>query len=237
MKKILLAGAAVMVMASPGFAADLPVKAPILAPAFTWTGCYVGGQVGYKWAKSDPTWANSGSGALPDGYPITGTLNPSGAVGGLTVGCNYQFAPNWVVGIEGDYSWANLHSEGTLLAPANPFHTFGIKEHSFATARLRAGYAVDHWLLFVSGGAAWARVEGFDFNTPGTLNEHHTNTQTGWTVGGGVEYALTGNWLIKTEYLYMDLGTKRVSFPNSLGGDADIPLTQHVVRIGVNYKF
>jgi outer membrane immunogenic protein len=238
MRTFLLAAVAAFALSSPGLAADLPVKAPV-AKLFTWTGCYVGGQVGYKSASSDPTWQNEGTPTFPDGLRITDTLHPNGAIGGLTVGCNYQFAPNWVAGIEGDYSWADLHSDANLLPPGNPSHTFEVKEHSFATARARLGYAADHWLLFVSGGAAWARVEAIDTSIPsgGTLYESVTQTYTGWTVGGGLEYALTNNWLVKAEYLYADLGTKRSSLVNSLGAEADVSLKQHVVRAGVNYKF
>jgi outer membrane immunogenic protein len=232
------AAAAITQIAS---AADMPRKAPVYsppaAPMFTWTGCYIGGQVGYKWANSDPTWANSGNPAvIPFGTPLTANQHLDGVVGGVTAGCNYQWTPNWVVGIEGDYNWADLDSESPLLPPANTQHVFGIKEHSFATLRARAGYAVDRWLLFVSGGAAWARVETFDTNVGINFTISNTNTRTGWTVGGGVEYALTNNWLVKAEYLYTDLGTKR-TFNNELGGEADVPLTQHLVRAGVNYKF
>ncbi len=245
MKRLALTLTSIAAFAGPAVAADLPARAYTKAPApvaaaFSWTGCYVGGEIGYKSASSNQTWANSGSVRLPDGTPITGTLRPSGAIGGVTVGCNYQFAANWVAGIEADYSWTDLRSSATLLPPANVLHTFEIRERSFATARARLGYTIDHWLFFVTGGAAWARVDASDSNlsTPGgTLFQSAGQTYTGWTVGGGLEYAITRNWLVKAEYLYADLGTNRISLRTALGGDADVSLKQHVGRVGVNYKF
>jgi outer membrane immunogenic protein len=244
MKRLALALTSMAAFAGSAVAADLPARTYTKAPApvaavMSWTGCYVGGQVGYKSASTNQSWANSGSVALPDGTPLTGTLRPDGVIGGVTVGCNYQFAANWVIGAEGDYSWTDLRSSARLLPPANTLHTFEVRESSFATARARLGYAVDHWLFFVSGGAAWARVDISDTNVPtgGTLFQSVGQTYTGWTVGGGVEYAVTRNWLIKAEYLYADLGSNRVQLRNALGGDADVSLKQQIGRFGVNYKF
>jgi outer membrane immunogenic protein len=244
MKRFALALTSLATFAGAAVAADLPArtytKAPApVAAAFSWTGCYLGGQIGYKSARSNQAWANSGTPLIPDGTPLTGTLDPSGAVGGLTAGCNYQFAPNWVAGLEGDYSWTDLRSSARLLPPGSNLHTFEVREKAFATVRARLGYAVDRWLLFVTGGAAWAQVDISDTNIPtgGTAFQSAGTTYTGWTVGGGAEYALTNNWLIKAEYLYADLGTNRVQLRTSLGGDADVSLKQHVGRVGVNYKF
>jgi outer membrane immunogenic protein len=245
MKRLALALTSMAAFAGSAVAADLSARTYTKAPApvaavMSWTGCYVGGQVGYKSASTNQSWANSGNVALlPDGTPLTGTLRPDGAVGGVTAGCNYQFAANWVIGAEGDYSWTDLSSSARLLPPANTLHTFEVKESSFATARARLGYAVDQWLFFVSGGAAWARVDISDSNIPtgGTLFQSVGQTYSGWTVGGGVEYAVTRNWLVKAEYLYADLGSNRVQLRNALGGDADVSLKQQLGRFGVNYKF
>jgi outer membrane immunogenic protein len=114
---------------------------------------------------------------------------------------------------------------------------FSVKERSLATARARLGYATDRWLVFVTGGAAFARVEARDDNPP--FADSETKTRTGWTVGGGAEYALMGNWSVKGEYLFADFGTSRYfTLPTvTLGGQADVPLKQHIFRLGLNYRF
>jgi outer membrane immunogenic protein len=224
-------------------AADLPVKAPqmVAAPVpFSWTGFYVGGHIGTGWGDVtafDPT----------DGS-VSGSGTVSGILGGIQAGYNYQI--NWLVlGIEGDFSFANVNGTGS-----GGFVSFGggsgtVKYDWFSTLTGRIGGTVDHALLYAKGGAAWAHAKysagGCAFVetlADGEVNpcENFTGSQTvfGWTLGAGVEYAFTRNWSGKLEYDYMDFGTKSitVSDPDE-SVSANLQQRIHAVKVGVNYRF
>ncbi len=148
----------------PGWAADLPKRPvykappPVVAsvPLFSWTGCYLGGHVGGGWGRkefSDPI------GALfaPPGEVVR--VNTSGFLGGGQIGCDWQFAPNWVIGIEGAASWADI--KGDTFVPATP-GTLHAKTDFLASATGRVGWTWDRWMLFAKGGAAWDH-DKYDF--------------------------------------------------------------------------
>jgi outer membrane immunogenic protein len=120
MRKVLGLVGATLLFAGPALAADLAVKAPTLMPAFSWTGCYIGADVGgalsQQHASITPVGVKQGS--------VSGDLTGSSAIGGPYVGCNYQFMPAWVVGIEGDYSWAKLSSSTNVRNPSQCGHRF-----------------------------------------------------------------------------------------------------------------
>lgn len=214
MKKIISSGVAVaaLLVAAPAFAADLqqpyPTKAPVIAPApvFSWTGFYIGANAGYGWG--------SGEGAAD----VLG-LNPDGFIGGGQIGYNIQLDNNIVLGVEADIQGSSLKDTA-----------FGVEQKMdyFGTVRARVGYAFDHIMPYVTGGWAWGHNEVTNDLTGSSAN----GTLSGWTVGGGVEYAFTNNWTVKAEYLYMDLGE---DYYDSIGADSG--LTASVVRAGINYKF
>jgi outer membrane immunogenic protein len=145
--------------------------APVIAPATTWTGLYLGVHGGAAW-QSAPNW----SAVDPNGVTAPATLIGStnlGAVGGIQGGYNWQFAPAWVVGVEGDISWASLGDHRTMtpvfLANGTPLPQSQLQMSAntqwLASARGKFGYAAwNNTLLFVTGGAAWANVE---YNTHG----------------------------------------------------------------------
>jgi outer membrane immunogenic protein len=235
-------------------AADLPRKAPAYVPPapipFTWTGFYLGLHAGWGFGNSDATVVPPiGSDELFD--PASIGNNANGFVGGLQVGYNWQFAPNWVIGIEGDVSGARIRDTSTapVTLGGSPINT-GI-DHIFerdvrwlASIRGRLGYAADRWLLYVTGGGAWA---GIDFTAgpafPGATLAPITGNDTisGWTAGGGVEYAVTNNWTARIEYLFYDLDDLTIvnvsSFDPSVTATTMSKNQFHVVRLGVNYKF
>jgi outer membrane immunogenic protein len=154
----------------------------------------------------------------------------SGFNGGGCAGCDYWFG-SIVVGAEGDWSVVNKSGQARqsqnfinqgLLTSAGPFlgnpnGYVEAQERWYATARGRVGYAVDKWLFFVSGGAAWTKVENSNFITtaPATAYSAQDATRpTGWTVGAGVDYApavLNGHWTVRAEYLYVTSATSRRS--------------------------
>lgn len=221
MRKKLLLGVAVLVLGNaPVFAADMPARVPVakapppIAQLFDWSGLYVGVSGGYAWGDS----THSESGGLANG-----SFDANGWLLGGTIGYNWQVGRT-VLGIEGDWSWANL--DGTGASASGPIST---ELNWLATGRVRAGYAVDNYLFFVTGGAAWGKIEAANLGVGSG-----SDTRLGWTVGGGVETMLAPNWTAKLEYLYVDLGDKNTY---TATGPVQVALTSHIVRLGLNYKF
>ena len=233
MKRILLASVGLMAMAGlmgTASAADLPRQQPIykapayVSPVFIWTGFYVGLNGGGGWGTSN--WS---------GVP-GGGVNVSGGLAGGTAGYNWQFG-TWVVGLEGDLDWSGIR--GSTNA-GGPFFcgTFACTTHNdfLSTIRGRVGYSFDRWLPYVTGGAAIGNIRA---TSPTFANVDQTNV--GWTVGAGVEYAFAPNWSAKLEYLYADLGSVSCGvgsscyFGPALNNKVDF--TTSIVRGGVNFRF
>ena len=209
-----LAAASALLSAQVALAADLPAKAapmvPAPPPAFTWTGFYIGGQVGGGWGDHTVTHVDA-SPTFPAGF-VQNSINPTGPLGGVYGGYNYQWG-QFVLGIDGDYSWADLTDRGSdhspLIAGRVASHDDKIKW--VATVTGRVGYAWNNAMLFAKGGGAWA---GFDsssqvINAAGTPINFTSNSQTldGWVVGGGLEYGFLPNWTAKFEYDYIAFNT------------------------------
>jgi outer membrane immunogenic protein len=201
-------------------AADLSVaplyKAPpqVAAPAYNWSGFYVGVNGGGGWATS--TWDTAGS------------FNVSGGVIGGTAGMNWQIG-HAVLGLEGDVDWSNL--KGSASAPAC---LAGCTTNNdwLATVRGRAGYAFDRFLPYVTGGLAVGDIKA---TAPGFAGA--TQTNAGWTAGGGVELALTNNWTAKAEYLHVDLGNMNCGFSCGVVSNNNVSMKSDTVRGGVNFRF
>ncbi len=217
-------GLFVAAMAAPSFAADLPrqsYKAPIYSvPGYSWTGFYAGINAGYGFGTSD--WSGTGT---------SGSTKPKGALAGITLGYNLQTG-SWVWGLEGDidYAWVKgSTSSGTGACTGTGCET---KNTWLGTARGRLGYAGwDRWLPYITGGAAFGKVK----MTP-NVGAGESKTRFGWTVGGGLEYAVLTNWTTKIEYLYADLGTSTCAAGNCPVA-TDVTFKEHIVRLGLNYRF
>jgi outer membrane immunogenic protein len=223
--------AAALAFTSSAYAADMPLKAgPMMAPAFSWTGLYIGVNGGGAWG--DTSWQ----------YVLTNALAPhgtSGVLAGGTAGANWQFAPNWVAGIEGDLDWANI--VGSANCP-NPAFLCQSKISELATLRGRLGFAVDRFMVYGTGGAAWGRDQvqtNFLGNAAippsgGTINGT-TGNRTGWAAGAGIEWAFWNSLSAKFEYLRYDLGSATTSVDNNL-----LVATRergNIIRAGLNWKF
>ena len=200
----------------------VPAKAPAYVPYapvpyFNWSGLYFGLNGGGGWGRSSHTDANFGN--------STGEFGVSGGLIGGTLGFNYQVG-SWVWGLEGDLDWAKIHGSS---GPIN-----GVNYDSYlqwlSTVRGRVGYAFDRFLPYVTGGLAVGDVKGTITSPPVTILSG-TNTQAGWTLGAGVEYAFTPSLSAKAEYLYVDLGSS-----TPVPGDS-VELRAHVVRGGLNWRF
>ncbi len=231
LRKLLMTSALVCVASGSALAADLPNRKsePIYTPpppAFTWTGVYIGGQVGYQWGTSTPDVSAGGAfvGTLP------GSSN-SGVVGGAHIGYNLQIS-QLVFGLEGDVdgsSYNGGNASSALLA-------YTTREPIEASIRGRVGFAWDRVLFYGTGGAAFG-----DFNNtytgPGGVDSLW-DARVGWTAGGGIEYAVTNNWSVRAEYRYTDFG--RISDPltASIAGDTvGTHVTDNRVQVGFSYKF
>lgn len=228
MKKLLLA--ATMLASTIGLAqaADLPSrKAPppiAYSPAsvYSWTGFYIGASVGYGWMDKFNT-------AGPVGFGPGGRIalaDPHGGVViGPQVGFNYQISPMFVAGVEAD--WQGTTVGGGIIGRRTPW---------LGTLRGRLGVTPfsPSLMVYATGGFAFGdlRIGAYPFPPGGVFNQ----TATGWTVGGGLEYAFAGNLSAKLEYLYTDIGA---NFPNPFlfGGSTQQRVHDHIVRVGLNYHF
>jgi outer membrane immunogenic protein len=242
MKKFLLGSVGLAAMiAGPAVAADMPLKAPPPVAIFSWTGCYVGAYVGAGAGRTSTVDAIDAAVPAFQGLTWNNRINISGAIGGGEAGCNYQVG-TWVFGVEIDGGAAAKSGQQNLIAPFNTAFIHQSNERWLATARVRLGYAADKWLLYVTGGGAWAGVEESAWNSViPAISRMEMQTRNAWTVGVGAEYALGYGWSIKGEYLYMDFGTSRYFNPPLAGANVnsaiDVKLNQSVVKFGMNYKF
>lgn len=228
MKRILLATVAVAALATSALAADIPRRGPAPAPytppiyTFTWTGFYIGGQVGYGWGD------NRISETGVAGASVKNSLD--GFLGGVHVGANWQIN-QFVLGLEGDIEYSGLNGRRGVGAPFTVATAFDTEFNWQGSIRGRAGFAFDRALLYVTGGFAFADFDRKYF-VPAltTISE----TKSGYTIGGGIEYAFTNNWTARGEYRYSDFG--KVS--DTVGGVAyRNNVDQHTVRLGVSYKW
>jgi outer membrane immunogenic protein len=241
MRKFLLGTSALIALVSPAISADMraPVyKAPPpIVPVWSWTGCYVGGHAGGLWAKQKEWIVRTPGGAF-FGQSLGGH-DADSWVGGAQVGCDYQFAGGFVIGIQGDYAWTD--AEGSH----NSAREFGVAYHSqvksLATVTGRIGYAWDRFLGYAKGGGAWERD---DYSaTTIILGTAYTarETRSGWTIGVGGEYAFTDFLSGFVEYNYYDFGTRNIAFEPQIAGLSpafvDIKETKSVVRVGLNFRF
>ena len=212
MRKVIgtLLAFAAMPMAA-GYAADMPLKAPpqIAAAVYSWTGFYLGGEIGGGWARETTTVLSLPAG----GNPVGTVLNPvslSGVLGGGYVGYNYQIN-QIVLGIDGYYDAAGLTGTGSDISATGNLlsHSDKMKWDSAITGRL--GFANNNWLFFVKGGWAWAGFSGMTTNTTaggafaGTSTS--SDTRDGGTVGAGIEYGFAQHWSAKLEYDYVKFRT------------------------------
>jgi outer membrane immunogenic protein len=239
-RAVLLAGVASLMVGSVAIAADLPsskgppVYAPPPPPMFSWTGIYIGGQVGYEWGHTSPAVDTAG------GIPLTG-FNDQGVVGGGHVGYNYELpgfgfgSGGFVIGVEGDVNGASYSGTEDVLGAGVLFlHS---RTDLDASVRGRIGLAFDRVLIYGTGGAAFASIHN-SIDVPGVFDEGHETGRVGWTAGGGIEYAIDNNWSVRAEYRYTDYGHYDVTY-TPLG--TPVPFRYHDtdnrVQAGFSYKF
>ena len=252
-----------------------PYKAPPPVVVYNWSGFYVGANAGGAWGKFDPTTTTVFSpigyfaaSSVPAVNAVgVQTINPSAFTGGVQAGFNWQTGS---VVFGGEIDFNSFHLSGSAsgtgvypcCAPAGFTVTSAAHTDWLFTARGRLGIAANNWLFYATGGLAVTNLNGsFTFtdncgnfaacNGPGGPNAAEaaslSKTKLGYTVGGGVEAGLWGNWSLKAEYLYVKFNSESVvgfiSTPGLQPAAANNPFTHsidlkaHIARLGINYRF
>jgi len=245
MRKVLGLVAATLLFAGPALAADLnrpppAYKAPALVPVPSWAGFYIGIHGGYGWGHES---------IQDDIFPFPNSNSPKGGVFGGQIGYNWQFS-TFVAGLEVDSSWADLKASqsnffdlGTVIGiPVSLTTALSSKVDYLGSARARAGFLLTpDWLLYGTAGLGWAHdsltlaATATAGNLSVTATESASKTHVGWAAGGGMEYKLLPNVLLRAEYLHYGFGSETYNFS---GGDSlNSKLSVDVVRGGLSYKF
>jgi outer membrane immunogenic protein len=260
--KILLVAAAIAVAGTPVLAADMAAaptysKAPVAALAYNWTGFYGGLNAGGVWSDAGTAFTASpvffaGGGAVPLSADGSVGLSKTGFTGGAQAGYNWQ-SDRFVLGLEADINYTDIKKSASVTRATSIGLPLGytvfesVSSDWLATVRGRAGFAANNWLFYVTGGLAVANfgfTQGSTFpDCPCGVVRTSSSTKTGWTAGGGVEYAIGAAWSVKAEYLYVDLGTQ--SFSDNLGAFGfplaafthQAHLKENIARVGLNYHF
>ena len=250
MRKALFVTVASLLASSMGHAlgADLPIGAPaiVAVPVFSWSGCYLGGHGGMGLANktfTDPVQLAQDS-VIGPGTTTGTTTTPVNVDGGLVggqIGCDYQLASSWVVGLEGAVSGGNIGGQTSFTTPGIPGDTSTFKATTdfLMSATLRVGYAWDRWMIYAKGGAAWAGDKYDAFDSLSSYAFEGLENRFGWTAGAGVEWAMWEDWSIRLEYQYYGFGQRSVQFIDSTismtQGPENIKQNIQVITLGVNF--
>lgn len=213
-----------------------PSIGPTYAPIANWRGFYAGLNGGFGFAHA------TASGPV-NGVNVSASDDLTGAIGGGQIGFNWQTGAT-VLGIEADFQ-ASGQSHETLVCPASFCGTdFNLKNKIpwFATIRGRAGYAVERFLVYATGGLAYTKLSSTLSTTAGGITADlasWSDTRSGWTIGGGVEFLVTRDWSAKIEYLYIDTGSFQASatVPGVGTINPTLRVNDQIVRTGLNYRF
>jgi opacity protein-like surface antigen len=207
-----------------------PTKAP---PTYDWTGLYVGAHFGGAFDIEDGT---IGPALLGGG--MTNSLDSSGALGGFQFGYNWQFAPHWLAGIEGELSWSSIEGRTNYI---NTTTVVSLQSdyNNIQTLAARVGYVRGPLLAYMKAGGAWANI-GYNIAASGAVSGSATVNaeRSGWAFGTGLEYRLSRAWSAKAEYSFLDFGTESVGSNLIAPGDQLTAREQvHEVKVGVNYHW
>jgi outer membrane immunogenic protein len=251
----LLSGNIFLATSQAGLAADMRNRAPIYKTAAVednWTGFYIGGHAGYGWGAKNMDGLETGPAPIIELLPYSNEISPKGALGGATLGYNWQKG-FWVTGIEADISLANIRGSGVQASLFSPLGALTGQQAEasqtmnwFGTVRGRLGFTPSAGtLVYATGGLAVGDMnyssEWYVSNTiqyPSAENK----TKFGWVLGVGAEWLVVGNWSLKTEYLHYDLGKHTVSFSDATfaanGASLEATFKNHddIVRMGINYR-
>jgi outer membrane immunogenic protein len=226
--KLRLALAAVLLSSVPAFAADLapqPVEpaAPVVAPVYNWTGFYAGIDAGaiFGQAKANVIGINNHQ-----------SYNSTGFIGGAHAGYNAQFDGGFVVGLETDFNFSTLSKTSNAVIDGVGL-TSKFKNDWQGSTRARLGYAIDNILPYITGGVAYGDQK-WTVALGGIGNAKISDSRVGWTIGGGVEYGITQNWIARGEVRYTDYGQDST---NVQGVNVKTKFDNITTTLGTSYKF
>jgi outer membrane immunogenic protein len=233
MKKALFATAVLAVLGATqsARAADLGTGAPYsqpapayVAPIYNWTGFYIGGHLGFAFS-SDNNFTGLAAGNNSNGRFL----------GGVQVGTDWQFATNWVVGAEGQFSWLS----GNVGAVFPSGFAYTNNQRGLGSITGRVGYTWGPGLFYVKGGYAFSDnnesvISPDGIPVPFATNSDHRN---GYTIGVGLEYMFAQNWSANVEYQYYNFGSASFIAPPVLVPSGSFTTDDHTVKAGVNYRF
>lgn len=237
MKKLgTMTAVALMMSVTAAYADGLSLKD---APADSgWGGMYLGGTIGYGWGSSDSTYGNPENGyAGNDDHQDKVHDDPSGLLGGITLGYNHQLNGRWVIGVEGDLSMADISGADNRILD----NSVGWDDHywqsgwgALFTLRGRVGYDMNGNLMYVTAGVAAVDSNEYIHGDQNDQGSDNTGWRGGYVVGFGVERKFSERWSGKVEYLHIGLsdkhGTSIQGDPYTFENDLD------VLRVGLNYK-
>jgi outer membrane immunogenic protein len=212
------------------YAPPPPPPPPPLPPPFTWTGFYIGGNIGGAWA----------SGTLTDNFTdVSFDTDHSGFIGGVQLGYNYQFR-NLVIGVEWDFDWTSIgETSNSVFVPGFGTLRASADTDWITTLSARAGLTFDRWLVFVKAGGGWVQNSTSITNLDSGAVISTSRTNSGWLVGGGVEYAFNGlewtRWTAKLEYDFLQLSDRTAT---GFSGDTfTFERDIQMLKFGLSYRF
>lgn len=236
LRKLLLSTAIVAVSTTFTFAADAvqtiddPVPPVFDDARFDWGGLYVGGQIGY--GDSDASLD------FPTNAGLSGSLSGTGMTYGIFAGYNLSLGNGIIIGIEGDYTGTDITADGPIIGGGVPGEHWDVDIEWMASIRARAGVAInERTLLFATAGWVTAEIDGriYDDLAGTVFRSGYSGRHHGWTVGGGIEYAFTNNWIARVEVRHSEFDSERYDPPGTILIDPDFSITE--VRAGISYKF
>jgi high affinity Mn2+ porin len=227
-------------------AADLPAeKAPSDTPTFNdpWSGLYVGGHMGYAGGRSN--WSGPGvAGSIGLARSIDTFTEAGSFLTGLQAGYNILLPNRVLLGVEADATFPaypdllgmSAGGSAIFVSPALGPATYAEAIQASGSMRARLGYALGAWLIYGTGGFAWARNQQTLTQISSGAADAPYLWRSGWSAGAGVEVPLLPSWTARLEYLYSDFGAKTVIFPTN-GQAFRSDFTMRSARLGLNYHF
>jgi len=245
MRRLVLTLLATTAFAGAAMAADMPArmatKAPMAPPPYNWTGFYVGLNAGGSWGTQDNALVT-----ITGVTAATNSNNLNGFIGGGQIGYNWQMN-QWVFGLEADFQGSSQKDDGTFFIPGGALLlvvpatsvAYTDKLNWFGTVRGRLGWAFDRWLPYVTGGWAYGHgtIDGTTTIAGVTTSFSGSQDYSGWTLGGGLEWAFMNNWSARVEYLYIDFGDGPTVAVSPAFNIVSGKMTDNIVRAGLNVRF
>ncbi|MEN5300068.1 outer membrane protein [Brucella sp. TWI559] len=225
-KKFAGASLFAIMTASAAHAADaITSQEPVpMASVFSWGGAYVGGEIGWGWAKSKVSaW---------DFADSSENLNSNGFLGGVYAGYNFDMGNNVILGLEGNFNYNDLKKSNDYAFKNTLSYTTKSQLEWSGALRARAGYAIDRFMPYIAGGLAFGNIKTSYADSARDFS--NSKTKTGWTIGAGVDYAATNNVILRLEYRYTDFGKDNFDFGDTAMRNS---VKTNDIRIGVAYKF